>query len=58
MNDPGGNEVFFNKITFADQLIVDEMLEIQKKSDREGTSQTGSYAKFISHLKSVLGNVR
>ena len=58
MNHLGGNEVFFNQITLGDQLIVDDMLEMQEKSNGEGTSQTGSYAKFISHLKSVLGNVR
>ena len=50
--------MFFNQISLADQLIVDDMLEMQEKSNGEGTPQTGSYAKFISHLKSVLGNVR
>ena len=44
------NEFSFNQITFADKLIVDEMLDIQEKSNGKGTSQTGSYAKFISHL--------
>ena len=57
MNDIKDEENMFNQISFADKLIVEDMLETENESNGKETSQVGSYAKLISHLKLILRNV-
>ena len=54
MNDIKDEKNMFSQISFADKLIVQDLLETESKSNGEGTSQVGSYAKFISHLELIL----
>ena len=58
MNDIKDEKNMFNQISFADKLIVEDMLENEDKSKGEGTSEIGSYAKFISQLKLILHKVK
>ena len=41
------------KVGLDDKLRIEGELEIEDESNREGTSQFGPYAKFISHIKLV-----
>ena len=50
-NDRGGLTVY--KVGLDDKLKIEGELEIADESNREGTSQFGPYAKFISHIKLV-----
>ena len=57
MNDIEDEKNMFNQISFADKLIVQDLLETENKSNGGGTSQVGSYAKFIFNLNLILGNL-
>ena len=46
----------FNQISFADKLLVEELLEKENESNGERTSHIGWYRKFISHLTLILEN--
>ena len=46
------------KVGLDDKLRIEGELEIADESNREGTSQFGPYAKFISQLKLVFKNVQ
>ena len=41
------------KVGLDDKLRIEGELEIEDESNREGMSQFGPYAKFISHIKLV-----